>query len=88
MEDVKYRLALATLDAFIGICFAELQAAQNEVDIDAEKVGRLKLKFEDCCVRRDGLRDADENARQALIDDLAPRVRASVEAQRELQRQL
>lgn len=82
MDDVKYRLALATLDAHIGIRFNELQTAQSASEVDKEQVVALKLEFEGLHTRRDHLREATDEELQILIDDLGPKVRKAVEEQR------
>ena len=78
IEDQKYSLALAVLNAMVGLCFTDVRAERSKSPPDADVVRRLQARFEDYYAQRECLACADAAALQAVINDIGPRVRGRV----------
>ncbi|MES2879202.1 MAG: hypothetical protein V4713_12330 [Pseudomonadota bacterium] len=79
--DAEYLLAVATLDAYIGIRFHVLQAAQSASEVDEDSITQLKLELDTLHKRRDHLHENTVEELQTLIDDLSPKVKKAVQDQ-------
>ena len=73
-----YALALAVLNAAVGIRFSELQAAQTSASRDDVEIHRLKERFEAVYAQREGLANQSGESLRSTIAELAPEVRAKV----------
>mgnify|MGYP000016335183 CR=1 FL=1 len=77
-EAATYALALATLNAVVGLRFAELQAAMTDGNRNGVDIHRLKERFETVYSQRDSLGNASADTLRQVIAEHAPEVRAHV----------
>lgn len=75
IDEGKYTLALAVLNAMIGLCFADVRAEQDKSAAHANAARRLQARFMCYYAQRARLAGDDGAALQAIIDDIGSGVR-------------